>query len=856
MNRIRAGIAIGILALASTQGRVIAQTERSGELVKVSERIWAWQGAGPATGVLFAGERESLVYDPGGPHSLRELIRAAGEVTSSPIRWAVVGSDQAAASWGGLCWAERPFKLLVQAQTRRSLAERAPALLASLKESRDSDDSWGSPADKAYGPCRLRLPGQVIFEGLVLDLGGHPVEIIHSGDGRLAVWSARERVLAAGDALPSSDSYFVGERPVTEWLKSLDRLRKLDFRRVICAESGPVSRSEYDRYRRYLAGLIAATREELSKGTPPEAIPARAQVEGAEGLRENPDRGATLSANIEAALADLLKRPPQRGERAGFTLQRVILAGRNPHQIAFSPDGARAFVAAAASNWIAEIDVRDGSVLERHAAPDTPLGVAVFDAGSQLLVSRFGADRIDRYRLPEFEAAGHAATGDGPSLFAGPLPDGRYMISIERADRLRLIDPRELEFKREFAVGRRPFPPSATSDGRLAFVPNYDDGSVTAVDLWNERVLESVAVGAQPSGGAVLPGDMEYAVAVRGEDHVALVNTASRRVAERIRLGIGDSPFSLVLSPNGRLAFVNNTASHDVSVIDLDSRHVIARLPVGEIPIVMAVHPSGESLWVASEGSHEVSVFEIPESWRRVPTRPGAQAETEVAVLGMIHNGHRSSRLWGLKQVAETIRSIAPDVVCVELPPDRWRRVWKDYAERGVVEDSRARVFPEYVDMLLPLKLELGFQVEPCAAWTSEMAALRRERIRRFDTDPAWSQRRAEYERRRSQVAQSLGDSPRAEDDPRFIHSDRYDRRTEQRLSVYDEFLNEWIGPGGWTNINEAHMRLIDRAIDRHPGKRILITFGAGHKYWFLSRLRERRNVRLLDVLPHLPQQE
>ena len=153
----------------------------------------------------------------------------------------------------------------------------------------------------------------------------------------------------------------------------------------------------------------------------------------------------------------------------------------------------------------------------------------------------------------------------------------------------------------------------------MAFVPNYDDGTVTVVDLRDHRVFDPVQVGSKPSGGAVLPGDREYAVAVRGEDRIAFVSAASRKVVGSLKEGIGRSPFSVVLSPDGRLAFVNNTASHDVSVILLPERRVVARVPVGEMPIVMAVHPSGETLWVSSEGSHELSVIEIPKRWRSAP---------------------------------------------------------------------------------------------------------------------------------------------------------------------------------------------------------------------------------------------
>lgn len=67
-------------------------------------------------------------------------------------------------------------------------------------------------------------------------------------------------------------------------------------------------------------------------------------------------------------------------------------------------------------------------------------------------------------------------------------------------------------------------------------------------------------------------------------------------------------------------AIVNNTASHDISVIALPERRVIARIPTPEIPIVMAVHPDGETLWVSSEGEDRLTVFAIPKD-PRAPSR-------------------------------------------------------------------------------------------------------------------------------------------------------------------------------------------------------------------------------------------
>lgn len=316
------------------------------------------------------------------------------------------------------------------------------------------------------------------------------------------------------------------------------------------------------------------------------------------------------------------------GTAASFRVQQVLDVGRAPHQISFRADGRRAYVAAAGSDRITEVDIPEApgaplTVSGFREVAGTPLGVVELPSGD-LAVALFRGGELVRLPGSGGPPVERRATGEAPSLLVGPLPgpDGhpRYLVSTEGVDRLHVLDAETFELTASYDVGDRPFPPAATSDGHTAFVPGYDDGAVTVVDLQNRKVVAKVPVGRRPSGGAVLPGDAEYAVAVRGEDKVVFVGTESHRVAGELTEGIGDGPFSVVVSPEGRLAFVNNTASHDVSVIALGKRwqdhRVVARLKVGEIPIVMAVHPSGDTLWVGCEGSHELWVLEIPEAAR------------------------------------------------------------------------------------------------------------------------------------------------------------------------------------------------------------------------------------------------
>lgn len=228
---------------------------------------------------------------------------------------------------------------------------------------------------------------------------------------------------------------------------------------------------------------------------------------------------------------------------------------------------------------------------------------------------------------------------------------------------------------------------------------------------------------------------------------------------------------------------------------------------------------------------------------------------TEVYVLGMLHDRHHDSDTWGLKQVRETIRAIDPDVVCVEIPPDRWPAAAALWQAEQRVEDDRILKFPEYVDVLLPLSNEMDFEVEPCAAWSSFMDDARKAKLDAFYFEPEHAEAYATYKKDSSWTrAWSEATTPDvADDDPVYLHSLQFDLRTKSKLGPYASHLTPVIGrPGGWTYINESHYTLIDTAIRKHAGKRILVTFGAGHKYWFLEQLRYRDDVVLMDVRPHL----
>lgn len=217
-----------------------------------------------------------------------------------------------------------------------------------------------------------------------------------------------------------------------------------------------------------------------------------------------------------------------------------------------------------------------------------------------------------------------------------------------------------------------------------------------------------------------------------------------------------------------------------------------------------------------------------------------------VAVIGAIHGQHKNSERYSLEVLEQAIIAFDPDIVMVELPADRLDTASANYQQFGEVREARADDFPELTDMLFPLHKKLGFEMVGVAAWSPEIAERRRETLKSVSDDPALADDWAQFQAARKAFRGKL--SGRA-DDPLFIHSADYDAAARARQETYERLFGEELGSGGWQAINAAHFALIDRALDRVEGeeKRILILFGALHKYWFLDALDARNDLFIID---------
>ena len=218
-------------------------------------------------------------------------------------------------------------------------------------------------------------------------------------------------------------------------------------------------------------------------------------------------------------------------------------------------------------------------------------------------------------------------------------------------------------------------------------------------------------------------------------------------------------------------------------------------------------------------------------------------------VLGTIHSGHLKHEEFGLEVLTDLIKKINPDVILTEIPPDRFDSAVEGFIRDDTISEPRVMRFPEYVDVIFPLSKTMDFEMVPTAGWTKEMADKRSQQLKAISKD---STRTTDWEifMEAGAKADSLMKASGRQYDPYWINSDDYDKIAEIELATYNDLFNEELGPGGWDNINEAHFSHIADALDkyRNQGKRILITYGAGHKGWFLRALKKRDDVKIISL--------
>jgi len=120
-----------------------------------------------------------------------------------------------------------------------------------------------------------------------------------------------------------------------------------------------------------------------------------------------------------------------------------------------------------------------------------------------------------------------------------------------------------------------------SSDGRFLACSNRDSGTVTVLEqhdgTWARK--SEVRVGRHPEGVSFIGQSHNFAVAVYGDDAVALID--ADRGVETARIEVFDEPYSIVSTPDGSRLFVTLDYPGKIAEIDPAAKKVLREIEAG-----------------------------------------------------------------------------------------------------------------------------------------------------------------------------------------------------------------------------------------------------------------------------------
>lgn len=145
-------------------------------------------------------------------------------------------------------------------------------------------------------------------------------------------------------------------------------------------------------------------------------------------------------------------------------------------------------------------------------------------------------------------------------------------------------------------------------DRKTLAVVSIASNSVTFVDTATNRVKHTTYVGRSPHEAFFTQDGSEVWVTVRGEDYVAVLDSAT--YAEKMRITVPNGPGMTIFSPDGRYGYVCSSFSPETVVVSTATHEIVGRIQQLSLfcPNI-AASPDGEQVWLTLKDVGKTMVF-------------------------------------------------------------------------------------------------------------------------------------------------------------------------------------------------------------------------------------------------------
>lgn len=274
--------------------------------------------------------------------------------------------------------------------------------------------------------------------------------------------------------------------------------------------------------------------------------------------------------------------------RTGRERARVPTASM-PHEVAVSPDGARAAVVAYGGNTIDVFDVARAALIERidlrgNRRPHGLLWlrdgrlVATTEGSNTLTVvladARVGAERVSA--IPTGQEGSHMVAVDRTGSTA-------YVVNMGSAS-VGVVDLDGQDPVRNVRVGTEPEGVALSADGRRLWVTDRKSAAVHVFDAATMLQVARLPTGAVPIRVAISPDGQTAVTSNYADGTLSLFDARTLRATRTVRVGgTAAKQVTILFSGDGRRLYVAETGVDRVAEVDVASGRVLRRMAVGKM---------------------------------------------------------------------------------------------------------------------------------------------------------------------------------------------------------------------------------------------------------------------------------
>jgi YVTN family beta-propeller protein len=270
------------------------------------------------------------------------------------------------------------------------------------------------------------------------------------------------------------------------------------------------------------------------------------------------------------------------------------------HGAAAAPDGSRIYVSNEADSTLDVVDARTLRVMSKVPLSGHPNNISISRDGARVYVAiREGAGAVDVIdTLALTRAKSIPIRGAVHNTYV--TPDGRYVIAGSIVGKtLTAIDQKteQVAWVMDFDLGVRPIAFEAGADGatQRMFVQLSDLNGFAVVDFAKHKEIRRIDLPKLPPGKAPVleGGNASHGLAVTADNKRLIVDSRLNSAVYVYSLpdlkllgsvDVGVAPDWVTLTPDGKMAYVANAGSNDVSVVDMAGLREVTRIHVGQVP--------------------------------------------------------------------------------------------------------------------------------------------------------------------------------------------------------------------------------------------------------------------------------